>query len=65
MAVPFVDEVPRYEIREGIMHITTSDWACCMSLRNFRLGMARAKRVLDSYEAKSAEVVPMRRRGGK
>lgn len=59
---PFVDSVPDYEIREGNMHISTGDWSCCMSLRTFRLGMARAQRTLASYEAQRG-VVPMRKRG--
>lgn len=59
-AVPFVDRVPDYEIREGIMHISDGDWSCCMSLRTFRLGMAKAQRTLDEYDARSG-VVPLRK----
>lgn len=61
--VPFLEKVPNYEVREGNMHIWSDDWAVCMSLRTFRLGMARAAKAIATYEAKKADVVPIKRRG--
>lgn len=60
MAQTFIDKVPDYEIRDGIIHITAGDFAMCMSLRCFEQGMARAMRVIAEYRA-SGEVVPLKR----
>jgi len=59
----FVDKVPDYEIREGNMHITTGDWSCCMSLRTFRLAMARAQKAIAAYEAERA-IIPIKGKRG-
>ena len=61
---PFLDEVPHYSIVDGVMHITSGDFQLAMPLRKFKQGMARAQRIIAEYEAKSAEVVPMRKRKG-
>lgn len=58
--VPFVDEVPRYTIVRGRMHISTSDWACCFDLETFELGMARAAAAIAKHrlaQIKGGEVV--------
>jgi hypothetical protein len=50
----FVNTVPDYEIRDGVMHVTSGDgWSCCFSLRTFKQGMARAQRAIDEYEART------------
>lgn len=61
--VPCIGRVPDYTIKEGIMYISAGEWSCCMPLRIFRMGCARADRVIAEYEAKSAEVIPMQKRG--
>lgn len=49
--VPFVDEVPDYVIRDNNMHIRVrGECLCCMSLRTFREGMARAIDVLREHD---------------
>ena len=63
MAVNFLDEVPSYEVREGIMYVTAGEFALAMPLRKFRLGMAKAERAIAEYDSRRAEVVPMRRKG--
>lgn len=56
--------MPAYEVRDGIMYVTADDgWTFAMPVRKFRLAMARAERALATYEAKKAEVVPLRRKG--
>jgi hypothetical protein len=65
-AVPFVDEVPAYEIRDGNMHILVGgECLCCMSLRTFEKGSARAQRVIAEYHVRGAVVEMPRRRRGK
>ncbi len=50
-AVPFIDEVPGYEIREGNMHILLAGQCLlCMPLKTFRAGMARAGDVLREHD---------------
>jgi hypothetical protein len=61
-AVPCISRVPNYEVREGIMYISADDWAICMPLRIFKLGCAKADRVIARYEATVAEVVPIKGR---
>lgn len=57
----FLDEVPEYAVREGIVYISTADgWTCAFPLRKFRLGMARAAKAIAEYEARNAEVVPIK-----
>lgn len=58
--VPCVVGVPDYEIIDGIMHISQGSWRMCMSLRDFKLGMARAGKVIAAYEQKRADVLPFR-----
>ena len=55
--VPCLSKVPDYEIRDGIMYITSGEWTCCMPLRIFKLGLARSQKVVAEYEARKAEVV--------
>jgi hypothetical protein len=54
--VPCIGKVPDYEIRDGIMYITSGDWSCCMPLRVFKLGRAKSDRVIAEYEGRRAEV---------
>lgn len=54
--LPFVGEVPNYEIVDGNMHITVGEWGMCMSLRTFRAGMEKAALVIAEHEARKAEV---------
>lgn len=60
----FVDKVPDYEIRDGNMHITADDWHIAMPLRLFRMGMARATRIIAEHESRKAEVLPLKSRRG-
>lgn len=63
--VRFIDTVPKYEIRDGIVHLLAGNAElCCASLRTFRAATARAVQCLAEHDAKRAEVVPMRKRGG-
>lgn len=62
--VPFIDEVPEYEVRGDIIHITLGgDAIVAMPLRIFRLGTARAEKVIAAYERRG-EVLKLRRRKG-
>lgn len=58
---PFIGEPLDFEIRDEIMHCSKSDWAIAIPLRTFRTNMRRAQKAIDEYEARKAEVVPMRR----
>jgi hypothetical protein len=58
---PFLDEIPNYEVREGCVFITADGFELTMPLRKFRLGMARAAKVLAEYDQRG-EVVPIKRR---
>lgn len=64
MPTPLLNEPLDFEIREGNMHVRHpgSDWEMATPLRHFRVNMARAKKVLDEHDARSAEVVPLRPR---
>jgi hypothetical protein len=56
----FLDEVPAYAVREGIVYVTTDDgWTLAMPLAKFRRAMARAGRALAEHDARKAEVVPL------
>lgn len=63
-ALQFVGVVPDYAIRDGCMFISTADWSLVMPLRTFERGMAKAAKVIAGHYAKSAEVLPIKRRGG-
>lgn len=53
----FIDEIPTYEIRDGIVHVTVGDFElCCASMRTFRLATEAATRCLAEHDAKSAEI---------
>lgn len=57
---PYLDMVPDYAIRDGVMHITAGEFSMCMSLRTFERGLAKSRRVIAEYYAQQAEVVPIR-----
>lgn len=60
----FISEVPEYWIDERVVYIQVDGWLMAMPLAKFRRGHAKSGRVLAEYDARSAEVVPMRRKKG-
>lgn len=62
--VRFIDTVPKYEIRDGIVHLLAGNAElCCASLRTFRAATARAVQCLADYDQHKAEVLPIPKRG--
>lgn len=59
-AMPFLSEVPEYEIVDGCMHVTAKGFCLVMPLRVFESGMARASAVIAKHRLKLAEVIPIR-----
>ena len=63
--IPFIEKVPEYRVADGIVYVSVDgEIILCMALRTFRLGMARAERAIAEYEAKRAEVVPLKKKRG-
>lgn len=62
MSAKFLDEIPEFEIRDGIVKWT---WGCgkakCMPLPAFRIVTARQNKLLADHDARSAEVISIRR----
>ena len=62
---PLIDSVPDYDIKEGVVKILVSgEVFCYFPLPTFRRTIARCNRVLAEYDARQAEVVPIRRERG-
>jgi hypothetical protein len=61
---PYLATVPDYEICDGNMHISSGSFQLVMPLRIFEQGMAKAARVIATYRAGKADVLPMRRGKG-
>lgn len=59
---PFLDEIPTYAISDGIMFITAGEFKLAMPLRKFRLGMARAAKVIAEHDARGVVVSLAKRR---
>ena len=59
----FVPEVPNFEITDEIVRFWWPGHSGFAHLRTARLAHARLGKVIAEYEAKRAEVVPMRKRG--
>ena len=49
---PFVDDVPNYEIRDGVIFITAGEFCMAMALRTFERGHVRSARVIAEYRAR-------------
>jgi hypothetical protein len=58
---PFLDAVPKYEVREGVMHITADGFELAMPLRKFEQGMLRAEEAIAKYRAERGAVLSMRK----
>lgn len=62
----FVGDAAEFEVIDGIMHCKWSGKRpeLCIPLRVFRINLVRAEKAVREYDAKRAEVVQMRDRGG-
>ena len=58
---PYIDRVPEYDIRDGVVCVSFGDWSLYMPLRVFRAGTSRANAMLRTYD-KAGDVVPLRGR---
>lgn len=63
MPTSFIDEVPTFEIKDGVVtYILPSGERRCTPLRLFRMVHARASKALGEYDSQQAEIVPFRKR---
>lgn len=60
----FVDIIPDYEIRGGLMYITAPGWGMCMPLGTFCAGHKKSRRIIADYLQRTAEIVPINRQSG-
>lgn len=64
MRTEFVDEAATVDIRDRIVYFSWPDGSRMgMPLRACRVGAARLQKALQDYDARKAEVIPMRKRG--
>lgn len=55
----YVDRVPEYEVRDGVVCVDLGDWSMHVPLRVFRLGMTRAMKALREHDA-TGKVLPFK-----
>lgn len=58
----FIGEVPEFSVADEVLCIRAGELVAYMPLPVARRAVGRAQRVMAEYEAKRAEVVPIRKR---
>lgn len=65
MDCPYIRHPVAYSIEDGMVTWTYSDGHCeCATIRTFRIMEMRAHKLLADYDAKLAEIIPLKKRRG-
>lgn len=61
--IPFVDVVPKYEIKSQIIYMDFGEpfGVIAMPLHVFKRGHAKSAKVIEAYEARKGRVIEFRR----